>query len=453
MQDSLAVVLVDPELARDHLVRAAGRQFIAGDVQHWWLPADGRGIRTRISDDTVWLAYTACRYVRVTGDVGVLDEVIGYLDGPELAPEQHENFFAPTSSSESGTLFEHCVRGLRHAFTQGRHGLPLIGTGDWNDGFNAVGEHGAGESVWLGWFLCATLGEFLPFARSRDRAFARECAGERGRLADALDATAWDGEWYRRGYFDDGTPLGSHERPECQIDAIAQSWSVLSGVASPQRAEHAMESAHRLLADQDLRIVRLFTPAFDVSEPNPGYVRAYPPGVRENGGQYTHGALWSIFAWARLRREDRAAATFHLVNPVNHTLGEGAVERYRVEPYVAAADVYSEGPLAGRGGWTWYTGSSGWMYRAGLEAVLGLRLEAKTLAIDPCLPPEWPRVSVRYRFGSSVYDIDVDAPPGPSPRRVVALTVDDIGVPVADGVGRLPLADDGGTHWVEVRLG
>ncbi len=453
LQDSLAVVLVDPELARDHLVRAAGRQFIAGDVQHWWLPADGRGIRTRISDDSVWLAYTACRYVRVTGDVGVLDEVIGYLDGPELAPEQHENFFAPTSSSESGTLFEHCVRGLRHAFTQGRHGLPLIGTGDWNDGFNAVGEHGAGESVWLGWFLCATLGEFLPFARSRDRAFARECAGERGRLADALDATAWDGEWYRRGYFDDGTPLGSHERPECQIDAIAQSWSVLSGVASPQRAEHAMESAHRLLADQDLRIVRLFTPAFDVSEPNPGYVRAYPPGVRENGGQYTHGALWSIFAWARLRREDRAAATFHLVNPVNHTLGEGAVERYRVEPYVAAADVYSEGPLAGRGGWTWYTGSSGWMYRAGLEAVLGLRLEAKTLAIDPCLPPEWPRVSVRYRFGSSVYDIDVDAPPGPSPRRVVALTVDDIGVPVADGVGRLPLADDGGTHWVEVRLG
>lgn len=452
LQDSMTIVLIDPGLARAHLLRAAGRQFPEGDVQHWWLPETGAGIRTRISDDTVWLAYAVSRYVRVTGDATVLDEQVPFLDGAPLTAGQHESFFLPTTSPRTASVYEHCLLGLRHAFPHGQHGLPLMGTGDWNDGMNRVGAGGKGESVWLGWFLHTTLTEFSTLVTGRhDPETLAEFSAEQARLLEALESHGWDGDWYRRGYFDDGTPLGSARRSECRIDAIAQSWAVLSGAARPDRARQAMEEVQSQLLMPDDRIVRLFTPPFDVSEPDPGYVRAYPPGVRENGGQYTHGALWSIFAWSALGRTDRAAATFGMLNPINHARTRQEAQTYRVEPYVVAADVYSVEPYVGRGGWTWYTGSAGWMYRAGLEAIMGCRREGEHLVLAPCLPPEWPRVSIRYRFGRSTYDIDIETH-GSGPQRLTRLTMDAVDLPCPDGRGRVPLVDDGGVHWVSVTL-
>lgn len=447
LQDSMSVVLVDPALAREHLLRAAGRQFVEGDVQHWWLPATGQGVRTRISDDVVWLAQATSRYIEVTGDVAVLDEQVGFLGGAVLGPDEHERFFHPEDAGRGTSLYQHCLLALERATGRGSHGLPLFGTGDWNDGMNRVGAEGRGESVWLGWFLHRTLSDFLPLAEARgDHDVVRRWREEQKRLAEALEDAGWDGAWYRRGYFDDGTPLGSDQREECRIDAIAQSWAALSGAGDPERARTAMEAADRELVLQEEEVARLFTPPFETSSPDPGYVGAYPPGVRENGGQYTHAAVWSVFAWAALGRADRAGELFALINPVNHAVTPLQAERYRVEPYVVAADVYSVEPYVGRGGWTWYTGSSGWLFRAGLEAVLGVCLTGDHVRLAPCLPPTWDRATVRLRHGSSEYVFElhhVDS------AEALATELDGVDLVQAD---RVPLSDDGTTHHVRVRV-
>ena len=391
LQDTLAFLLHRPELARRQILNAAGRQFPEGDVQHWWLPDSGAGVRTIISDDVVWLAHAVERYCRVTGDRRILDEPLPFLEGPPLDEGQHDAFFAPTLTAERAPLYEHCARALDLAVKRtGENGLPLILGGDWNDGMNRVGEAGRGTSVWLGWFLAATLRDFLPLARERnDHARADAWDAHLGQLRQALKTAGWDGAWYRRGYFDDGTPLGTADSAECRIDSIAQSWSVLSGEGDAERSRQAMDAVLEHLVDRENGIIRLFTPPFSETPQDPGYIKAYPPGVRENGGQYTHAATWVVLALARQRRAREAWDCFALLNPINHARNPQEAERYRVEPYVVAADVYGEGGKTGRGGWSWYTGSAGWLYRAAVEGILGIRKEGERLFVDPLLPPGW----------------------------------------------------------------
>jgi len=441
LQDTLALLLHDSGLARDQIIKAAGRQFVEGDVQHWWLPRTGAGVRTMISDDVVWLGYAAHRYVDVTGDKAILDTGIAFIKGETLKPGEHDSFFTPETAEESATLYEHCARALDLAVARtSAGGLPLILGGDWNDGMNRVGAEGRGESVWLGWFLLKTLNDFIAIARERqDSPRVRKWTKHAGKLKKALEATAWDGEWYRRGSFDDGSPLGSRQSDECQIDSIAQSWSVLCGDGDPLRSRTAMDSAWSRLVDKDSQIIKLFDPPFENTAKNPGYIKSYPPGVRENGGQYTHAAIWFVIALAEMGRPDEAWQAFSLINPVNHARDAEAAERYRVEPYVVAADIYA-GDKGGRGGWTWYTGSAGWLYRAASESILGIRRQGDRLIIAPCLPPHWPGYEAELRLGEALYRIKV------SRGEIAQASLD--GRPVEGGV---PI-EAGGEHSVEVIL-
>ena len=447
LQDSMAFLYAEPALAREHILRAASRQFVEGDVQHWWHPESGRGVRTRFSDDLAWLPFVVDHYVRLTGDAAILDERVPFLTMRALEPHEHEVYDLPRVSDEQATLHEHCLRALRKACTTGAHGLPLMGTGDWNDGMNRVGAEGRGESVWLAWFLVATLRAFSSQATARgDASIAAELRAIADRYAVAVEAHGWDGAWYRRAYFDDGAPLGSASSDECRIDAIAQSWSVISGAGAPERQAQAMQSFEQFLVRDDARLLMLLTPPFDKTLHDPGYIKGYLPGVRENGAQYTHAALWSVLATALRGDGERAFALFQMLNPLTHALTAQDVATYKVEPYVVAADVYTAEGHLGRGGWTWYTGSASWMYRVGLEAILGLHKRGDALAIQPCVPATWPSFTILYRYGGSTYELTVEQP---GAMRDEAADVEIDGRRAANGT--IPLIDDGREHRVIVR--
>jgi cyclic beta-1,2-glucan synthetase len=444
LQDTLSLLLHDPRLARQQILNAAGRQFPEGDVQHWWLPANGAGVRTTISDDVVWLAYAAHRYVEVTGDAYLLDVELPFIEGQALEPGQHDAFFTPQVGQESVPLYEHCARALDLAIARtGANGLPLILGGDWNDGMNRVGEEGRGESVWLGWFLLKALGDFSSHAEARaDKDRLSRWQAHAKTLKAALEETGWDGGWYRRGFYDDGTPLGSAQSEECRIDSIAQSWAVMSGGGDRDRAGKALDAVLEQLVDGEARSLRLFVPAFEHTSKDPGYIKAYPPGVRENGGQYTHAATWAVVALAELGRFDDAWRTFSLLNPVTHSLDRAAAERYRVEPYVIAADVYDGPGRAGRGGWTWYTGSAGWMYRAAVEAILGVERRGDSLTVRPRIPGHWPGYEASLHIEGTRLDLVVRRGDRPG------MAVDDKALPDGEGV---PL--DGKPHRIVVTIG
>ncbi len=458
LQDTMALFHTTPWLAREQLLRCAERQFLQGDVQHWWHPPNGQGVRTHFSDDYLWLPYVTCRYVLATGDTAILDELVHFLEGRELIPQEEAYYDQPQRSAEAASLYEHCVRAIKHGLRFGKHQLPLMGCGDWNDGMNLVGRDGKGESVWLAWFLYENLELFAGLARNRnDEVFAKICDKHAALLRKNIEAQAWDGAWYRRAYFDDGKPLGSDRNEECKIDSISQSWAVISNGGDSIRARQAMEAVDQHLVRRDAQIILLLDPPFNTSALEPGYIKGYVPGVRENGGQYTHAAIWTTMAFALMGDTQRAWEFYTMLNPVNHGSTPQAIERYKVEPYVMCADIYGTSPHTGRGGWTWYTGAAGWMYELTVGTLLGLHLEADHLRIAPCVPAHWGAYTIHYRYHETLYHINIlrgDQPSGPVLRVTLdGAAINSIG---AGATGRpqgsIPLVDDRREHYVEVTL-
>ena len=451
----MSLIYAEPHLVRAHLLLCAGRQFSEGDVQHWWHPPTGRGVRTHCSDDFLWLPLATCRYVGSTGDTGILDEPVPFIKGRLVNPDEDSYYDLPVRSGETASLYDHCVRAIRRGFSFGKHGLPLIGSGDWNDGMNRVGQEGKGESVWLAFFMCDVLTRFAGIARMRsDLDFSKQCENEVNRLRRSIEQHGWDGQWYLRAFFDNGTPIGSAKSAECRIDSIAQSWAVLSGMGDADHSRMAMESVDKYLVRRDDALIQLLDPPFnspnDKSNPNPGYIKGYVPGVRENGGQYTHGAIWAAMAFAALGDSRRAWELLTMINPIHHGNTPEAIEKYKVEPYVMAADVYAVKPHTGRGGWTWYTGSAAWMYRLIVESLLGFKLETDRLSFAPCLPAHWEGFTVHYRFRETIYHIRVIQKQGAEKEggKYFTTTI------AVDGVAQpgkaIVLVDDGQEHGVEI---